>query len=155
MPKWVQKYSLNTSLQLRIEWETLLNLCSPERGILSFANWKKTESSIRADFVLTVLPITTLTNRIPTYKSLLCLWISPYARGAWVWIAGSIGTHPHFSSLAIWGSPLLLSHSAQTTYSSQSSVVGLARILWSILRAPRPACHAWREGEGWKRTERT
>ncbi len=82
---------------------------------------------------------------MPTYKSLLCLCISPYAWGAWVWITGSIGTHPHFSSLAMWGSPLLLSHSAQTPYSSQSSVAGQARILWSVLRAPGPACHAWRE----------
>lgn len=83
--------------------------------------------------------------KTPTYKRLLCLCISPDAWGAWVRIAGSIGTHPHFSSLAIWGSPLLLSHSAQTAYSSQLSVVGQARILWSVLRAPGPACHAWRK----------
>lgn len=53
-----------------------------------------------------------------TYKGLLCLRISPNARGARVWITGSIGAHPNVSSLPFWGSPLLLSHSAQTTCSS-------------------------------------
>lgn len=84
-------------------------------------------------------------DALNTYKSLLCLWTSPYPWGARVRVAGSIGTHPRFSSLAIWGSPLVLSHSAQTTYSSQSSVAGQARVLWSILRAPGPSCHGWRK----------
>lgn len=60
---------------------------------------------------------------IHTYKRLLSLCISPYAWGAWVWIARAIGTHPLFSSLAIRGSPHLLSHPAQTKRCSKSLAV--------------------------------
>lgn len=86
-----------------------------------------------------------------TYKSLLCLRIPPYAWGAWVWIAGSISTHPHFSSLAIRGSPLLLSHSAQTTRFSQmvSSGSGADR------QSPGPRLPYLEGGTNKKRVVRT
>lgn len=76
-------------------------------------------------------------TEVLTYKRLLWLCTSPYTWGAGVWIAGSIGTHPHCSSFAIRGFPHLLSHPAQTTYSSQVSVAGHK----SVLRAPDPGGH--------------
>lgn len=82
---------------------------------------------------------------IHTYKRLLSLCISPYAWGAWVWVARAIGTHPLVSSLAIRGSPHLLSHSAQTMCCSHSLAV--AREWIPLLWVLGPVCHVWNKGQ--------